>query len=440
MTYQRVDLIEVYYHGAFVGAVAPNPETGRYVFEYDREWIASGIELSPLQMPLRTEPYELAMWPNLSLAAYKGLPPLLADSLPDSFGNALVNRWMEEHGVIESEITTLDRLGYVADRAMGALEYRPPARKNDDEAPSAIQLADLVLAARCTVRGELVDDDSAHSALQQLIEVGSSAGGARPKALVAFHPTQYRIHSPFLPLEPGFQHWLIKLDGVGARGADGSNQGLGDTAPYGRIEYAYSRMAAAAGVTMSECRLLDEGPRRHFFTRRFDRGPAGEKFHVLSLSAMANLDHTAVGAHSYDQYLSTVTALGLRTDDLQQAFRRMVLNVVAANRDDHTKNFSFLLDPEVGWTLAPAFDITHAYELDNHWIRQHNLTVNGKTTGITVDDFEAIGERQSVPAYRRVIREVCDAVDEWPTFANEAGVDDISTQSIANDIRELRPN
>jgi serine/threonine-protein kinase HipA len=440
VTYRQIDIVLVYYHGSFVGAVAPDPMTSRYVFEYDREWIASGIELSPLHMPLRAEPYELAMWSNLSSTAYKGLPPLLADSLPDSFGNALVNRWMAEHGVIESEITTLDRLGYVADRAMGALEYRPPAREDDDEAPSAIQLADLVLAARHTVRGELADDDSAYAALQQLIEVGSSAGGARPKALVAFHPTQYRIHSPFLSLEPGFQHWLIKLDGVGARGADGSNQGLGDTAPYGRIEYAYSLMATAAGVTMSECRLLDEGPRRHFLTRRFDRGPTGERYHMLSLSAMANLDHTAVGAHSYDQYLSTVTALGLSSDDLHQAFRRMVFNVVAANRDDHTKNFSFLFDPEVGWKLAPAFDITHAYELDNHWLRQHNLTVNGRTTGITMDDLESVGERQSVPAYRRAIREVCNAVDEWSTFANEAGLDDASLQAIASDIRGLRPH
>jgi serine/threonine-protein kinase HipA len=439
VTYRQVDLIEVWYHGDFVGAVAADPSTGRYVFQYSPEWVGGGIELSPLHMRLRPESYELAMWPELSDESFKGLPPLLADSLPDAFGNALVNQWMAEHGVSASEITTLDRLGYVADRAMGALEYRPAAREDGDEAPSAIQLADLVLAARCTLRGELADSDDAYGALQQLIEVGSSAGGARPKALIAFHPLDYRVHSPFLPLESGFEHWLIKLDGVDAHGTNGSKLGLGDSAPYGRIEYAYYLMAQAAEVNMSESRLLEEGPRRHFLTRRFDRGPSGEKYHVLSLSAMANLDQRAIGAHSYDQYLSTIAALNLSPDDLHQAYRRMVFNVMAANRDDHTKNFAFLLDPEMGWTLAPAYDITHAYVRDNRWLRQHNLTVNGKTEQITVEDLEIVGERQFVPGYRRAIREVRNAIEDWPAFAAIADVDPVSTGAITQDIKEVQP-
>jgi serine/threonine-protein kinase HipA len=438
VTYEQVDLIEVHFGESLVGAVAPDPSTGQYVFAYSREWIAGGVELSPLHMPLRLEPYELSMWPELTSESYKGLPPLLADSLPDAFGNALVNSWMVEHGVSASEISTLDRLGYVADRAMGALEFRPAARGDDRDTPSAIQLADLVLAARRTVRGELADSRDAYAALQQLIEVGSSAGGARPKALVAFHPTDYRIHSPFMQLEPGFEHWLIKLDGVGSTGMDGHGDGLGESAPYGRIEYAYYLMARAAGVTMSECRILAEGPRRHFLTRRFDRGVDGVRHHMLSLSAMGHLDHRAVGAHSYDQYLATVTELGLSPEELHQAFRRVVFNVMAVNRDDHTKNFSFLLTP-TGWTLAPAFDITHAYRRDSQWTSRHNLSVNGKTDGISVADLEAVGERQAVPGYRRAIREVRSAVDEWSSFATSAEVDATSAEAIAFDMKELRP-
>ena len=439
MTYQQVDLIEVYFRGSWVGRVAPDPSTGRYVFQYTPEWIATGIELSPLNMPLRREPYELDMWPGLTYESYKGLPPLLADSLPDAFGNALVDQWMAEHGVDRSEITTLDRLGYVADRAMGALEFEPPAREKDDESPTAIQLADLVLAARRTVRGELANSDDAYASLQQLIAVGSSAGGARPKALVAFHPVDYRIHSAFLPLEPGFEQWLIKLDGTGSTGMDGHDPGLGEGAPYGRIEYAYYLMATAAGVTMTECRLLAEGPRRHFLTKRFDRDVANERYHVLSLSAMAHLDYALPGAHSYDQFLSTVTDLGLTPEELQQAYRRMVFNVMAVNRDDHTKNFSFLLDPDLGWTLAPAFDVTHAYRRDSQWTRRHNLSVNGKTDGITVADLEAVGERRLVPGYRRVIREVRAGVEAWPTFAETAEVDTESMAAVSSDIKDLRP-
>jgi len=439
VTYRQVGFISVYYHDQFVGVVAPNPDNGRYVFQYTPEWVAGGVQLSPLHMPLRREPYELAMWPELNPAPYEGLPPLLADSLPGAFGNALVNQWMAEHGVSRSEITALDRLGYVAVRAMGALEFRPPAREEGDGAPTTIQLADLVFAARRTVRGELATSEDAHAALQQLIEVGSSPGGARPKALVAFHPMDYRIHSAFLPLEPGFQQWLIKLDGTDAHGAGGHDVVLGDGAPYGRIEFAYYLMAVAAGVTMAECRLFAEGPRRHFFTRRFDRGERNERYHVLSLSAMANLDYTAVGAHSYDQYLETVTELSLSLDELQQAYRRMVFNVMAVNRDDHAKNFAFLLDPERGWTLAPAFDVTHAFSRDSRWMSRHNLSVNGKTEGITLIDLEAVGERRAVPGYRRVIREVRAAVDEWPSFAESAEVDETTIVAIASEIENLRP-
>jgi serine/threonine-protein kinase HipA len=439
VTYRQVRVIEVWAWDVRVGATAADPESGRYVFAYDPEWVANGVELSPLEMPLRERPYELGQWPELAADAFYGLVPLLADSLPDAFGNALVNAWMAEHGVPAESVTPLDRLAYAADRAMGALEFRPPADVDDQEIPTAIALADLVLAARLTVRGELADSVAAQAAIQQLIQVGSSAGGARAKAVITFNPATYQIASAFAPLEVGFEHWIIKLDGVSATGMDGHGDGLGESAPYGRIEYAYSLMAKAAGVEMTHCVLLAEGPRRHFMTRRFDRVDSGERVHVISLAALANLDQRLPGAHSYDQFLTAVHLLGLDHASLQQAYRRMVFNVAAVNRDDHAKNFAFLRTRKTGWALAPAFDVIHSYRPNSEWTARHNLRVNGKAQNITLDDLYAVGERQEVPGYKRVVREVTEAVDRWPEYAARAELDAAAIDAVASDIIRFRP-
>jgi serine/threonine-protein kinase HipA len=439
VTYRQTRVIEVWAWGARVGAVAADPATGRNVFAYAPEWIASRIELSPLMMPLRPRPYDNSQWPALAPDAFFGLVPLLADSLPDAFGNALVNAWMAEHGVALGLITPLDRLAYAADRALGALEFRPPADDADRDVPSAVTLADLVLAARLTVRGELAHPQSAHAAIQQLIQVGSSAGGARAKAVIAFQPSTYQVASAFAPLETGFEQWIIKLDGVSDTGMDGHGDGLGNTAPYGRVEYAYSLMARAAGVTMTRCELLAEGPRRHFMTHRFDRDEDGTRRHVLSLAALAHLDPRQVGAHSYDQYLEAVRHLGLGLDSLAQAYRRMVFNVVAVNRDDHAKNFAFLLSREGGWELAPAFDVTHAYQANSQWTSRHNLRVNGKIEAITLEDLYAVGDRHEVPGFKQVVRDVIEAVERWTEFADDAGVDEATRRAIALDLERFSP-
>ena len=436
MTYHPVDVVEVHAWGTRVGAVALNPATGVYAFEYAPEWVARGIELAPLHMPLRRRPYE---FPELPRPTFYGLPALLADALPDAFGNALVNAWMAQQGIAAGDITPLDRLAYAAARGMGALEFRPAARAGTEPVASAVQLADLVLAARRTVRGELVGDESAHGALQQLIQVGTSAGGARAKAVVAFNPDTYQVHSAYEPLGDGFEQWLIKLDGVSGTGMDGHGDRLGESAPYGRIEYAYHLMATAAGVHMMPSLLLDEGPRRHFMTKRFDRGPLGERVHVISLCALAHLDYNLIAAHSYDQYLETTTALGLDKDALAQAFRRMVFNVAAVNNDDHTKNFAFVRREGAAWELAPAFDVTHAYRPDSPWTSRHLLAVNGAFAGVELSDIYAVGERHRVPAFRRVVREVLSAVDAWPEYAAQAGVDDETTRAIARDTEAQRP-
>ncbi len=436
MSYRPVDVIEVRAWGRRVGAVALDPDTGWYGFAYSKEWIAGGIDLAPLHMPLGEQTYE---FPQLRRETFYGLPPLLADALPDKFGNALVDAWMAEQGVAPTDITPLDRLAYAAERAMGALEFRPPARATARELPTAVQLADLVLAARRTVRGEFAGDETAHAALQQLIQVGTSAGGARAKAVVAFNPRTFQVHSAYDEHPDGFEQWLIKLDGVSGTGMDGHGGGLGDSAPYGRVEFAYSEMAKAAGIDMMPCRLLAEGPRRHFMTERFDRGHAGERFHVISLCALAHLDYNLVATHSYDQYLQTVKALGLGTEDLAQAYRRMVFNVMGQNHDDHTKNFAFMRSEDSGWRLTPAFDVTHAHNPNSRWTSRHLMAVNGKFEGISLEDLREVGDRNDVPGYRRIIREVGQAVSAWASFAAGSDLDEETTSSIEADIERSAP-
>jgi serine/threonine-protein kinase HipA len=437
MSYEPSEVIEVLAWNRRVGAVALDPTTGWYAFAYDPTWVESGIELAPLHMPLRLEPYE---FPELRPETFHRLPALLADALPDAFGNALVNAWLAEQGVPQSRITPLDRLAYAADRAIGALEFRPPARDTTDNLPTAVQLADLVVAARRTVRGEFASDDTTNTALQQLIQVGTSAGGARAKAVVAFNPDTFQVHSAYSdPAADGFEQWMIKLDGVSATGMDGHGDRLGESAPYGRIEYAYSRMAAAAGIDMAPCRLLAEGPRRHFMTKRFDRGPGGERIHMISLCALAHLDYNLVGTHSYDQYLQTVDALDLGAEARRQAYRRMVFNVMAVNRDDHTKNFAFLRHEHGAWELAPAYDVTHAYRPDSEWTSRQCMAVNGRFEGITKADLYAVGERVQVPGYRHVVAEVRDAVAEWVRFAAEAEVNERVAADIGSDIERFQP-
>ena len=436
MSYQPTDVIEVLAWGDRVGAVALDPDTGWYAFAYAPDWVERGFELAPLHMPLRTEPYE---FPDLRPDTYYRLPPLLADALPDAFGNALVNAWLAEQGIPAERITPLDRLAYAADRAMGALEFRPPARAHGTDAPTAVQLADLVLAARRTVRGEFSGDETAHAALEQLIQVGTSAGGARAKAVVAFNPATYQVRSAYATPAEGFEQWLIKLDGVSGAALDGHDDRLGDSAPYGRVEFAYSQMAGAAGIDMTECRLLAEGPRRHFMTRRFDRDQRGQRHHMISLCALAQLDYNMIATHSYDQYLQTVVALGLGPEALAQAFRRMVFNVMAVNCDDHTKNFAFVRPEGSAWQLAPAYDVTHAYRPDSEWTSRHLMAVSGKFEDIGLDDIYGVGQRADVPGYRKAVREVRDAVDEWAAYAESAEIDDDTIKAVAADIERFRP-
>ena len=432
MTYVPATVLGVAVWGRSVGAVALDPSTGFYAFEYDEDWLASGTELAPLHMPRRAGVYQ---FPDLARDTFHGLPAMLADALPDRFGNALVTAWMNAQGIATDQITALDRLAYAGARAMGALTFAPPAGPETSE-PSLIQVARLVTAARTALGGTL-RDGHAHDVLAELITVGSSAGGARAKAVIAFNPDTYEMLSGQFDAPDGFEQWIIKLDGVGDPAALPADP-LGDSRPYGRVEYAYYLMARAAGIDMNESLLLAEGPRAHFMTKRFDRGAGNERIHVQTLCALAHLDYRLARTHAYASYFVTAQALGLGPDAAREIFRRALFNVAGVNRDDHTKNASFLLAEHGQWRLAPAYDMTHSY-WSAEWAQTHQMSVNGKFSDIALEDFRIMAVRHGVPAIAATIAQVNEAIDAWPAFADQAGLDAETTRRIAEDIDRFRP-
>ena len=412
--YSPVSIVEVRIWGKAVGAVALDPRLGYYVFEYQPAFVRSGIELAPLTMPLAaaTEPFVFIDLPELT---YRRLPGMLADALPDDFGNTLIDAWMARDGVAKSQITSLDRLAYMGKRGMGALEFKPARGPKASKPSTAIELSVLVESARRAVQGEISTDAHAQAALAQIIQVGTSAGGARAKAVVSWNPATGEIRAGQFDVQSGFEHWLIKFDGVGV------DERLGASQDYGRIEYAYHLMALAAGITMSPCRLLEEHGRAHFMTRRFDRD-GNVKHHVQTLCGLAHLDYRQKATHDASQLLLTIDRLGLGFDAKEEAFRRIAFNIVSANCDDHTKNVSFLLREGGAWELAPAYDVTYAYNPKGEWTYQHLLSVNGKFAAISRSDLIAVADRFGVGTAPQVLHQVNEAVASWPDFARKANV------------------
>ncbi len=427
MTYLPVEVVEVRAWADRVGAVALDPASGYYVFEYAPTWQARGIELAPTTMPLSRQRH---VFPTLPADTFHRLPAMLADALPDAFGNALTTASLAAEGVSATAITPLDRLAYLASRGVGALEFRP-ARGPRPRRSTAIDLAELVLTARSAVSGTFSSKDGITESLRRLIAVGTSAGGARAKAVVAWNPATGEVRSGQLPADPGFEQWLLKLDGVGA------DLDLGELADFGRVEYAYALMAEAAGIEMTACRLVPESGRAHFMTRRFDRLDDGTKVHTQSLCALAQLDFRLIGAHDYAQLFAITKRLGLGPEADAQVFRRMVFNVAAANCDDHTRNFSFLLPQGGAWRLAPAYDVTHAHNPQSHWTAQHLMAVNGRTRDISRSDVATVGDRFQVPDATAIIGSVLDAVDSWSEFATKASVGSTATAEVGRDILEM---
>jgi len=428
MAFEHTRVIEVRYADRTVGAVVPG--SGVAAFQYDPAWLRSGIELAPFLMPLAGGPriYEFR---GLRPETFFTLPPTIADSLPDRFGNALIDAWMERQGITAGEITALDRLAYVDGRAMGALEFEP-ANGPDATPPTIIDLAALTVAAREAIEGRIGGDDTATTtALQTLLQVGTSAGGARPKAVLNLVDATGVFHSGVFPPREGESAWLLKFDGAT------DERTLAEAQQYTRVEFAYSLMAREAGIEMSETRLLLEGGRAHFMTRRFDRPEPGVRVHMTTLCGMRALDNDLVGAHDYAQLLQTIVELDLGEEALVEAYRRMAFNVMAVNHDDHTKNHAFLMDAGGRWSLAPAYDVTYANLPGHPYLGQHCLGVDGAFRLIDADRMLGLADRFGIPYAKRELGRVRDAVERWPEFAALAEVPAAQVEAIAAAHRTL---
>ena len=412
---------EVKLWGRTIGAVSLLDGDPVAAFEYDGEFARSGIQVAPLVMPLSRRVYR---FPELPRQTFLGLPGLLADSLPDKFGNALINAWLATQGRQPDSFNAVERLCYTGQRGMGALEFAPaigpaPKQSRRIQVDRLVELASEVLSHRGDLRASFADEDKA-SALRDILRVGTSAGGARAKAVIAWNPTTNEVRSGQVSNGDGFEYWLLKFDGVSGN----RDKELEDPVGYGLIEYAYYLMARDCGIEISDCRLLEENGRQHFMTRRFDRLDGGEKLHMQSLCALAHFDFNMAGAYSYEQALLVMRQLGLPMQAIEQQFRRMAFNIVARNQDDHVKNIAFLMDKAGDWSLSPAFDVTYSYNPNGAWTASHQMTMNGKREKFTLEDFKACARTASMKRGRAeaIVAEVQHSVAKWRQFAEQAGV------------------
>jgi serine/threonine-protein kinase HipA len=427
-------LAEVRLWGRTIGAVQLGDGAEAATFQYDPRFAASGIEISPLMMPLSSR---IHSFPGLRRESFHGLPGLLADSLPDRFGHALIDAWLASQGRAPESFDAVERLCYVGTRGMGALEYAPalgpqPRRSTKLRVDSLVELASQALTNRAALAASFARA-RASAGVEEILRVGTSAGGARAKAIIAWNPATNEVRSGQAKAPDGFEYWLLKFDGV--RG--NQDRELDDPQGYTVVEYAYAAMAKAAGLEMTECRLLEEGGRRHFMTRRFDRTPDGGKLHMQSLAALAHFDFNAAGAHSYEQAFGVMRRLGLPMSAIEEQFRRMAFNVVARNQDDHVKNIAFLMDRTGAWSLAPAFDVTFSYNPAGAWTARHQMSLNGKRDGFLLEDFQACEKVAGLKRGRAaaLLGEVTGVVSEWPTFAARAGVSRAWTDHVRASLR-----
>ena len=412
---------EVRLWGRTIGAVSLGDNDAVTAFEYDAAFSGSGIEVSPIAMPLSRRVYT---FPELPVKTFYGLPGLLADSLPDKFGNALINAWLATQGRPADSFDAVERLCYTGERGMGALEFSPmigprTRQANAIQIDKLVELASEVLTHRNGLRASFADE-SKEQALTDILRVGTSAGGARAKAVIAWNPSTNEVRSGQIPAGEGFESWLLKFDGVSGN----RDKELEDPKGYGVIEYAYYKMAKDCGIDISECRLFEENGRRHFMTRRFDRLASGEKLHMQSLCALAHFDFNMAGAYSYEQALLVIRQLGLPMQATEEQFRRMAFNIVARNQDDHVKNIAFLMDKSGVWSLSPAFDMTYSFNPAGSWTASHQMTLNGKRDDFIMDDFKACAKTASMKRGRAeaIVREVQEVVSQWKAYAEQAGV------------------
>jgi serine/threonine-protein kinase HipA len=418
-----MNVAEVKIWGELVGAVAWNEKTGYATFEYDTRFKQLGWELSPLKMPVSTarnkfEFPELRKERDAVFDTFKGLPGLLADVLPDRYGNQLINMWLAQQGRQQDSMNPVEMLCFIGSRGMGALEFEPvilneSRRTFQVEMESLVSVARKMLSQREAFATNIKKEDE--KAVLEIMKIGTSAGGARPKAVITWNEKTGEVRSGQTRTPKGFEHWLIKLDGV-------SDMQFGATNGYGRVEMAYYNMATLCGIEMMPSRLLEENGRAHFMTKRFDREGNETKHHIQTFCALKHLDYNLVNSFSYEQLFQCMRELRLSYADAEQMFRRMVFNVIARNCDDHTKNFSFCLEKGGKWKLAPAYDVCHAYRPDSDWVSQHSLSINGKRKEINRNDLMVIGESIRCKKSAEIIDEINVTVNRWKRFADETNV------------------
>jgi len=424
--------------GQTVGAVAWDERQGLASFEYEPKFKSKNIDLAPIKMPIKSNQKifsfpELRPSKNSEYDTFKGLPGLLADVLPDKYGNQLINIWLAQNGRPENSMNPIEQLCFIGTRGMGALEFEPTQLKSTKktfqvEIKSLVDIAQRILAKREEFETNLDKDEQ--QAVIEILKIGTSAGGARPKAIITYNKKTGQVRSGQTNAPKGFEHWLIKLDGV-------SDAQFGESKGYGRIEMAYYNMAKDCGVKMMESELLEENGRAHFMTKRFDREKDSIKHHIQTFCAMQHYDFNEVRSYSYEQLFQTMRLLRLPYPDAEQMYRRMVFNVIARNCDDHTKNFAFRLKEGRNWELAPAYDICHAYRPDSIWVSQHALSINGKRTGIGKDDLINFAKAMNIKKSKNIISKINTQVQHWNNYADEVKVNTELRDSIKGTLLNL---
>lgn len=409
-----VDIARVNLYGQTVGTLRWDNDRQLAFFEYADSFIGSGVEPSPILMPVRAK--RVYSFSDIGNETFKGLPGLLADSLPDTYGRALFDRWLSLTG--RQSGNAVETLCFLGKRCMGALEFEPAmdAPYSHDvkiEIDSLVDVASEALAQKEEFGANLEDDKKA--AISEIVRLGTSAGGQRAKAIIAYNSLTGEVRSGQVEAPDGFDYYLIKLDGVTAEA------GFRETQNFGRLEYSFSKLVKECGIGMTECSIIEENGRAHFLTKRFDR-KNGQKIHMQTLCGLAHYDYRMPRAYSYEQAFNIMRALRLPYSQAQEMFRRIVFNVVVRNQDDHTKNISFLMDKNGKWQLSPAYDIGYAYNPQGGWTAQHQMSINGKFDEITRYDLLELARRNNIKEASEIIDMITDTAARWPIIARECEV------------------
>ncbi|MEA1897219.1 MAG: type II toxin-antitoxin system HipA family toxin [Bacteroidota bacterium] len=417
-----------------IGAIAWDDSTGVGSFEFIPSFLNNNWDLAPLKMPIEDALGKIFEFRELrDINSFRGLPGLIADTLPDKYGNALIDAWLARRGRPSGSMNPIETLCFIGKRGMGALEFEPPIPKDTNRA-TKIEVSDLVKIANDILTGRM--DFSTNltaneeKAMLDILKIGTSTGGARAKALITFNPKTKEVRSGQADAPKGFDHWIIKFDGV-------EDTQFGATYGYGRVEMAYHLMAIDSGIEMTKCKLYEENGRAHFMTRRFDRDTTEGKIHVQSFCAMQHYDFDDVTSYSYEQLFETMRMLELPYPQAEQLFRRMVFNVASSNCDDHTKNFAFIMDKKGVWNLSPAFDVCHSYKPGSTWVSQQSLSVNGKRKNISRDDFLLVAKVMNIKKAENIINQINEIVQNWKNYAGRVDVSNDKTIAIHKTLNKI---